>query len=124
MKRFLAIAAMLAAPVSAFAFPVDVSGTVDVTAGINLVADFDATLLANHTMTGTLTVFGIAQNFNGTWRNSPRGVVLTVPNLITIGGQPVNGCITGSNNQPTPAILIGLGAAPRMNAVWDVCAVP
>jgi hypothetical protein len=124
MKRFLALAAMLVAPVSAFAFPVDVSGTVDVTAGINLVADFDATLLANHTMSGTLTVFGFPQAFNGTWRNSPRGVVLTVPNLITIGGQPVNGCITGANNQPTPAILLGFGATPTMRAVWDVCAVP
>lgn len=124
MKRFLAIAAMLAAPVSAFAFPVDVAGTVDVTAGINLVADFDATLAANHTMSGTLTVFGIAQNFNGTWRNTPRGVVLTVPGLITIGGQPVNGCITGANNQATPPVLIGLGATPTMRAVWDVCVVP
>lgn len=122
--RIAAAFILTALPATAFAWPVQAAGTLDVSAGLSATATVDLELRRNQTLTATIELFGVTQTLNGTWTRDPRGIMITVPNVVTIYGAPQNGCITGQNTQPTPAFAIPLGATRTMDVAWDICVVP
>lgn len=125
----LSAVALLASvlPTSAYAFPVTVEGTVELSAqGIVFPYDVSLVLQANGTHTGIIDspVTGGPRAVQGTWSIS-RGVVqIFTQGFVPLRGRPNAGCISEQYTLVTPPLLVGVGLDPMTDVSVMICAVP
>lgn len=127
MRRALLAMSLLLTPLTALAarWPVHLEGPVAVNVGFPIPGTVEMALRQNGTGTAIVNAAGLSQTMGVRWMINAAGQVeVLIPGLLTISGTPVNGCVAGSNTQPTPALLLGLGGTPTMTVTWNICLVP
>ena len=122
--RSLLFAALLA-PTAAFAWPIQLTGTVQPQAPVPVTVGVDLLLYSNGYGWAQLDAGAYVEQVRARWAWAPnQEIAISIAGQPFIGGAPNQGCLTGQATRPTPAFLQALIPFAQITYLWDVCVVP